>query len=128
MISVRGFARLVSVALAVFIVFATLSPIDLRPETGLPAYAERFGAFFALSLTATLGWPKRRLTALTLIVIAAAALEAMQNLTPTRHGRVLDALEKALGAGAGLLAAEIFEGACRLLLLRGKEPPTPGST
>ena len=115
-------------ALAVFIVLVTLAPIGLRPETVFPAPLERFGAFFALSFTATIGWPKRRLTALTLIVIAAAALEAMQNLTPTRHGRVLDALEKALGAGAGLLAAEIFEGACRLLLLRGKEPPTPGST
>ncbi len=85
---------------------------------------ERFGAFFALSFTTTIGWPKRRLTALIVIVIATAGLEAMQNLTPTRHGRVLDALEKALGAGAGLLAAEAFEGGCRLLLhRRTREPP-----
>ena len=80
---------------------ATLCPIDWRPETGLPPDIERFGAFLAISLLFTLGYPRRRWSGLLVLIGIAALLEVMQELVPGRHGRLLDAEVKAAGVVVG---------------------------
>jgi hypothetical protein len=87
------------------IVFVTLSPVGLRPDTGAPASIERFAAFAALGGVFCLGYPKHRMAVLLFVVAVAGALEALQNLVPGRHGRIADAAVKALGAAAGVLVA-----------------------
>jgi len=83
------------------IVFVTLSPIGLRPETAAPASLERFAAFAALGGTFCLGYPKHRVPVLMFAVAVAGVLEALQHLVPGRHGRFADAAVKELGVAAG---------------------------
>jgi hypothetical protein len=91
-----------------FIVCATLSPIDYRPEMAGPQ-VERFAAFALLGLAFAFGYRSRTLFLIIVVVSGAFVLEALQGLTPDRHGRVLDALVKAAGAlfgiGMGRMAA-----------------------
>lgn len=105
---IKTLARPAAWLLVVFIVYSTLSPIGLRPETGEPAYAERFAAFFALGAAFGVGYPKRRIWIAFALVFGALVLEASQNLTPTRHGRLLDGLEKSFGGLVGLAVAAMI--------------------
>jgi hypothetical protein len=84
-----------------FIVFATLSPIDDRPVIAAPHF-EHFAAFAFVGLAFGLAYPKRLVLIAALILISAFGLEAMQLLTPDRHGRLIDALVKAAGGLCGI--------------------------
>jgi hypothetical protein len=102
-------ARVVAWLLLALIAFVTLAPLPLRPESGAPAWLERFAAYLVMSAAFALGYPgARRRVALALIVVA-IGLEFGQDLSPTRHGRPLDALEKALGALAGVAGVALAE-------------------
>ncbi len=96
--------------------FVTLSPIALRPEVG-PANFERALAYAAFGIVATLAYPRQRLAILVFVVAAAGLLEAGQNLSATRHGRVDDFLVKAASGAVGWLAAS----ALAALALRPKD-------
>ena len=84
-----------------FIVYATLSPIEARPVVAGPHY-EHFAAFALTGLAFGLAYPRRVLLAVVIVVGAAVGLEALQLLTPDRHGRVADALVKAAGGICGI--------------------------
>jgi hypothetical protein len=92
--------------------FVTLSPIGLRPESGLPPSIERFGAFLLLSFVFTLAYPHRLLRVVLIIAAAAIGLEALQLLIPTRDARLFDMgvklLGGAAGAGLGVAALKLF--------------------
>ena len=94
-----------------FIVFATLSPIDDRPVLAGPQF-EHFAAFALMGFAFMLGYPRRMLLIVAIVLASAFVLEALQLLTPDRHGRVLDALVKAAGGmsgvGVGYLVPRIF--------------------
>lgn len=88
-----------------FIVFATLSPIGLRPISGLPVQLERFCAFAVLGFAFAVAYP-RRLGAIALTVVAVAVgLELLQVIDPGRHGRVMEVLVKAAGGLSGVALA-----------------------
>src|ERR1700744_3418455 len=82
------------------ICFVTLSTICLRPETGEPRL-ERLVAYAALGTLFMAAYPRHFVKLAVLLAVAAAGLEAMQHLTPDRHGHVPDAMEKIVGAWAG---------------------------
>jgi len=83
------------VALAL-IAYATLSPIKDRPViAGLQL--EHFAAFALLGFAFALGYPRRTVLIIAIVIGSAFTLEALQLLTPDRHGRLLDALVKAAG-------------------------------
>jgi VanZ family protein len=84
-----------------FIVYATLSPINDRPVLA-PPQLEHLAAFALLGLAFSLAYPKRTVLVVAIVVGSAFALEAMQLLTPDRHGRLLDALMKAAGGVCGI--------------------------
>ena len=84
-----------------FIVFATLSPIDDRPVIATPHF-EHFAAFAFVGFAFSLAYPKRLVLIAALVLISAFGLEAMQLLTPDRHGRLIDALVKATGGLCGI--------------------------
>ncbi|WP_066503248.1 VanZ family protein [Bradyrhizobium macuxiense] len=107
-----------------FIAFVTLSPIYDRPSIGNPQL-EHFAAFAILGLALMLGYPRRMLPIVLIVIGSAYMLEAMQLLTPDRHGRVLDALVKAVGGlcgiGAGrLVLAALQDQIDRFRKLRGQ--------
>jgi apolipoprotein N-acyltransferase len=88
-------------AILAFIVFVTLSPIDLRPHVENVS-VERFGAFAVAGLLFGLAYPRRLWVVLFLVVGTAVVLEALQHLTPDRHGHVSDAIVKFVGGMAGV--------------------------
>jgi VanZ family protein len=88
------------VALA-FVAYATLSPIKYRPVIAGLQF-EHFAAFALLGLTFTLGYRRRTVLVIAIVIGSAFTLEALQLLTPDRHGRLLDALMKAAGGLSGI--------------------------
>jgi len=89
------------------IAFATLSPMDLRPQTG-HSLAERVCAFAALGAAFGLGYPRRPPFALAVTLAAAVGLELAQLLSPDRHARLLDAGEKLAGGLIGVTIAVLW--------------------
>ncbi len=89
------------------IVFATFSPINLRPGTG-HVVLERVLTFVALGAAFGVGYPRRLLMAVGITTLAAVGLEAGQLLVPGRHARLIDAGEKLTGGLIGLALAALF--------------------
>ena len=84
-----------------FIVYATLSPIDDRPVLA-PPQVEHFFAFALVGFAFALAYPRRLVLIAALVLISAFGLEALQLLTPDRHGRLFDAVVKAAGGLSGI--------------------------
>jgi len=103
-----------------FIAYATLSPIDARPVLAGPQL-EHFAAFALVGLAFAVAYPNRVVFVVIIVVGAALGLEALQLLTPDRHGRVIDALVKALGGVFGISAGQLA-----LFLLRLKSARSNG--
>jgi VanZ family protein len=102
-------------ACLIFIICATLSSIDKRPELiGVGFYkafftiVERFGAYALLGLLFYLAYPRKVASVCLLVFGSAVILELLQILVPDRDARVVDALEKMGGGAAGVLAARAF--------------------
>ena len=95
-----------------FIVYATLSPISDRPVVAGP-HLEHFAAFALMGLAFGLAYPNRLLLVVALVVGSALGLEALQLLTPDRHGRVVDAFVKVAGGVCGIGIGQVMS-----LLLR----------
>ena len=104
-----------------FIVYATLSPIDARPVLTSP-HREHFAAFALMGLAFGLAYPNRVLLVVVIVVGAAAGLEALQVLTPDRHGRVWDALVKALGGICGISFGQLASFLLRFKSARSDSP------
>jgi VanZ like family len=104
-----------------FVAFVTLSPIGDRPSLASP-HLEHFAAFALIGLAFALAYPNRVLLVVTLVIGAALGLEAFQLLTPDRHGRIADALVKALGGISGICIGQMLS-----LLLHLKSVPSDHS-
>ena len=90
------------------IVVTTVSPIGLRPHLGYGAGPERAGAFLLFGFLFSLAYRRYWLLSLCVVVAAAASIEALQLITPDRHARLLDVLEKSAGGGVGALAGYLI--------------------
>jgi VanZ family protein len=94
-----------------FIAYATVAPISGRPEIDIGEFLDQFAhldhyiAFAVLGSLFYLAYP-RHLTRVCVIVFGSAALlELAQFLTPGRHARVSDAVQKMLGGMIGIMFA-----------------------
>jgi VanZ family protein len=101
---IHKLAAVVAWALLAYIVFVTLSPIALRPQTG-HVFAERFLAYAALGSAFSLAYPKRSLWVVLAVALAAILPEAAQTLIPGRHARLLDGAEKLAGGMTAIAIA-----------------------
>ena len=90
-----------------FIAYATLSPIDARPVLAGPQI-EHFAAFAVMGILFGLAYPNRLFLVAAIVVGSAFSLEALQLLTPDRHGRLVDALVKATGGICGIGVGQLF--------------------
>ena len=97
-----------------FIGYATLSPIVDRPVLATPHF-EHFAAFALVGFSFGLAYPRRLVLIAFLVLISAFGLEAMQLLTPDRHGRLIDAVIKAVGGICGIGISQLG-----LLVLRAQ--------
>ena len=101
-------SRILGWLLLVGAVFATLAPIGLRPISDAPVSVERFGAYAMVSFLFALGYPNRRWQIVGGLIALAGAMEAMQNLELTRHGRFGDFVVKAAGCWFGVMVAVVL--------------------
>ena len=92
----------------VAIIFLTLSPIGLRPETG-HAGPERFVAYGLLSTLFMSAYPRYFTRVMTFVLTVAVSLELAQHLTPDRHGHLADAFEKLAGGVAGCSLTRLMQ-------------------
>jgi hypothetical protein len=92
--------------LLLLIAGATLVPIGLRPHVG-PVGVERSSAFFLFGLIFALAYPRRIWPAVLIVLTGAAALEALQTLLPSRHGRWDDMGIKIAGGLLGIASARL---------------------
>jgi hypothetical protein len=84
------------------IALATLGPLGLRPESGMPPHVERFAAFAVAGTLFAAAYPRHILFAAVIVVGAAMVFELLQLLAPSRHGRLFDAGVKVAGGLIGL--------------------------
>ena len=89
------------------IVYATLVPIGLRPNSG-HLHAERELAYAALSTLLVVAFPTQWRRIALVICGIAFGLEFAQIFIPTRDGRLLDAVEKSAGGLAGVMVGIII--------------------
>jgi VanZ family protein len=94
-----------------FIAYATVAPISGRPEidTGgflnLFAHLDHYIAFAVLGGLFTLAYPRHWTWVCVIVFGSAVLLEIAQLLTPDRHARVSDAVQKMLGGMIGITVA-----------------------
>jgi VanZ family protein len=100
------FQKLVAIAawtLLAFIAYATLSPILARPTLLIPVSIEHFAAFAALGGLFCLAYPKHIGLVCAVVFGSAALLEIGQLVTPDRHARFADAIQKFAGGASGII-------------------------
>jgi VanZ family protein len=95
-------------ALLAFIAFATISPIPERPTLTTSSSIEHLAAFAALGVLFCAAYRKQFALVLLIVIGSAVLLEYAQLLTPDRHGRVEDALEKIAGGAVGILIGRVI--------------------
>jgi VanZ family protein len=101
--SIRRAAAVIAWLLAAALVFVTWGPQSMRPHLADPGL-ERFGAFFVTGVMFVIGYPRRATSVAVGVVVFAIALELGQFLAPGRDPGVPDAIAKAFGGLAGVLA------------------------
>lgn len=94
--------RIAAWGLLIAIAIVTVGPIGFRPETGAPVQLERALAFAAMGVAFALAYPRHFWLVAVILVVGAFGLELLQNLTPGRHGRIIDAIAKICGGGVGI--------------------------
>jgi apolipoprotein N-acyltransferase len=91
-----------------FVAFVTVGPIGVRPVTGLSPQLERLVAFAVVGTLFAAAYPRHIFLAAFVVLGAAALLEVLQLLEPSRHGRLFDAGVKIIGGVVGLSAGWLF--------------------
>ena len=107
----RLFAAAAWLTLA-FIAYTTLSPIGLRPAVTNPEI-ERFGAYAVAGFLFVMAYPRRKILAFAIVVGAAIVLEALQLVTPDRHGQFANLVVKVFGGVTGVVSAGFISYAAR---------------
>ena len=103
---VRMFDKVTAIAawaLLALIAFATVSPIQDRPTLATSSRIEHLAAFAVLGVLFCVAYRKQFALVCLIVIGSAVLLELAQLLTPDRHGRVEDALEKIAGGATGIL-------------------------
>ncbi|XBO41702.1 VanZ family protein [Alsobacter sp. KACC 23698] len=105
----KSCVRVAAWIVALALLAVTVCPIDFRPTTGLSADLERFIAFCLCGVLFGLAYPRHKLAVVTAVVLGAAGLEAIQYLSPSRHGRMHDFEVKAIAGALGAFSMAVFD-------------------
>lgn len=92
------------------VLFATASPIGLRPHDLLPVNVDRALAFTVMTALFVIAYPRHWMLAAALLIAGAFGIEMLQLLSPTRHAHLFDANIKAAGAAVGVVIGRAWTG------------------
>nr|WP_310094445.1 MULTISPECIES: VanZ family protein [Bosea] len=84
------------------IIWASVSSIDKRPDSGLSVNLERELAFALLGMFFAIAARMPILIVFLYMLAFTASLETLQDYVPGRHGRVEDFIVKSLGVAVGM--------------------------
>jgi len=101
--------RLVAWLLLAVLIFATLSPMNLRPISPLPTQLERAIALAVVGCAFAFAYPRRLPLVVALVLGSTVLLELLQLLAPSRHGRVIDVAVKLIGGSFGILVGSALQ-------------------
>jgi VanZ family protein len=101
-------ARIAAWCLAVVIIFLSLVPPALRPETSAPHSLEHFIIFAATGFAFGLGYERRHDLVALLLVVFSSSVEFTQLFVPGRHARLSDLITDAVAACIGLVMASLL--------------------
>ena len=94
--------------LLAFIAYATLSPLNERPELDiLFSHLDHYLAFAVAGSLFGLAYPRQMVFVCILVLGSAVLLELLQLLTPDRHARVIDVVRKIIGGAIGFAFARL---------------------
>ena len=100
--------RVAAILVTLLVAFLTLGPVGIRSLSPVdPAY-DRALAFGLIGFLGTLSAPRRPWLALLLVIGVIVGLELSQYLFPGRHGRLIDGVEKLVGALIGAACAVVI--------------------
>ncbi|TIN17801.1 MAG: hypothetical protein E5Y31_28645 [Mesorhizobium sp.] len=99
-------SRTAALALLAIIIFATLSPIQMRPHLA-EANVERALAYVLLGFALALGFPNRLYQVVIFVAVTAGMLELLQIIDPGRHAQLSDAVVKACAGIVGILVGQL---------------------
>ena len=105
--TLRTLSRCIAWVLIVAVVVATVSPIELRPDTWAPPDLERFAAALVITGALCVGYPRHRFGIVVMMLGLIGLFELAQYFIPGRHGTPHDALVKAGGAIIGAAMARL---------------------
>ena len=92
-----------------FIAYATLSPLNERPEiNGLFSHFDHYFGYAVAGGLFAFAYPRQGLFVCIIVFGSAILLELAQLLTPDRHARVVDALRKLIGGVLGIAFARLI--------------------
>ena len=92
-----------------FIAYATLSPLNERPEiSGLFSHFDHYFGYAVAGALFAFAYPRQSLFVCIIVFGSAILLELAQLLTPDRHARVVDALRKLIGGVLGIAFARLI--------------------
>ena len=94
----------------------------MESETALIVILEHVGAFAVIGFLFSVTYTRTTLVCL-LVLGSAVILELLQLVVPDRDARVIDAVEKLIGGGVGIIAAKIM---CPLIFADSEPEPAPG--
>ena len=107
----RMFQKLIALAawtLLAFIAYATISPIQDRPRLPTSSSLEHLAAFAVVGVLFCIAYPRQIVLVCLIVLGSAVLLEFSQLLTPDRHGRVQDAVEKMAGGAVGIIVGRLI--------------------
>ena len=96
------------------IIFVTVSPIGWRPPDVLPVDVDRALACAVFAGLFVLAYPRQWPWVGAAMVVGAGLIELLQELSPTRHARIDDALVKTMGAFIGVTFGALLASALKL--------------
>jgi VanZ family protein len=95
--------RVVAWALAVVVALLSVVPPDSRPVTVVPHDFEHFAIFFATGFAFGVGYTRRPVMVVVMLILFAGLVEIAQVFVPARHARFSDFIVDALAACTGAL-------------------------
>jgi VanZ family protein len=98
------FMGLAAWGLLAFVAYATISPIQDRPTLSESTSVEHLAAFAVIGALFSLAYPRQVALVCLIVLGSAVSLEVLQLLTPDRHGRIQDTIEKIAGGAMGIVA------------------------
>jgi VanZ family protein len=111
--------RLAGWACVVVVALLSLLPAEDMVRTDLSGHAEHAMAYAGTAFLLQLGYPRRSLRIIAMLVAYAAVLECLQVFSPGRHAGVDDWLASSTGVVIGSVAALVAGPVFRRLLSAG---------